>query len=56
MFIIKVKAPFVDEISVLAIVQILDGKAQNTRMLKLKFTWNLVILDVTNSCLENSNI
>ena len=21
-------------------------------MLKLKFTWNLVILDVTNSCLE----
>ena len=32
----------------------LDRKAQNTMMLKLKFTWNLAILDVTNSCLETA--
>ena len=36
----------------LAIVKILDRKAQNTMMFKLKFTWNLAILDVTNSGLE----
>ena len=34
---IKIEAPFVDEISGLAIVKILDRKAQNTVMLKLKF-------------------
>ena len=33
---IKIEAPFVDEISGLAIVKILDRKAQNTMMLKLK--------------------
>ena len=48
---IKIEAPFVDEISGLVIDEILAWKAQNTR-LKLKFTWNLVILDVTNSGLE----
>ena len=46
---IKIKAQFVDEISVLAIVKVLDRKAQNTMMLKLKFSCNLAILDVTNS-------
>ena len=30
----------------------LDRKAQNTMMLKLKFVWNLATLDVTNSSLE----
>ena len=30
----------------------LDRKAQNTMMLKLKFIWNLATLDVTNSSLE----
>ena len=49
---LKIEAPFADEISGLAIVKILDRKAQNTMMLKLKFTWNLAILDVTNSGLE----
>ena len=49
---IRMEAPFVDEISGLAIIKILDRKAQNTKMLKLKFTWNLAILDVTNSGLE----
>ena len=41
--------PFMDEISGLAIIKVLDKSLQNTMMLKLKFTWNLAILDVTNS-------
>ena len=49
---IKIEAPFVDEISGLAIVKMLDRKAQNTMMLKLKFVRNLATLDVTNSSLE----
>ena len=35
---IKIEAPFVDEISCLAIVKMLDKKEQTTVMLKLKFT------------------
>ena len=34
---IKIEAPFIDEISGLAIVKMLDKKVQNTMMLKLKF-------------------
>ena len=34
---ITIEAPFTDEISGLAIVKMLDNKAQNTMMLKLKF-------------------
>ena len=49
---IKVEAPFLDEISGLSIVKILDGNVQNTIMLKLKFTQNLAILDVTNTGLQ----
>ena len=49
---IKIETPFVDEISGLSIVKMFDRKAQNTMVLKLKFTWNLAISDVTNSCLE----
>ena len=30
----------------------LDKKAENTMMSKLKFIWNLATLDVTNSSLE----
>ena len=41
-----------DEISGLAIAKILYKNAQNTIMLKLKFTCNLAILDVMNSGLE----
>ena len=48
---IKIEAPFVSEISELAIVKILDRKAQNTMVLKLKFTGNW-LYEVTNSCLE----
>ena len=37
------------EISGLAIVKVLDKKAQSTMTLKLKFAQNLVTLDVTYS-------
>ena len=45
---IKVKVPFIDEISGLAIVKILDGGTHSTLLLKLKFTQNKAILDITN--------
>ena len=34
---IKVEAPFIDEISGLAIIKVLDKNTQSTMMLKLKF-------------------
>ena len=49
---IKIEAPFIDKISGLAIIKMLDRKTQNIMMLKLKFVWNLATLDVTNSSLE----
>ena len=49
---IKIEAPFIDEISGLAIVRILDKKAENMMMFKCKFVHNLANLDVTNSSLE----
>ena len=49
---IKVETPFMDKISGLAIIKVLDRNAQNIMMLKLKFTCNVAILDVTNSGLE----
>ena len=49
---IKIEAPFVDEISALAIIRVLDKRAQSTMMLKLKFVQNLAILHVINSSLE----
>ena len=45
---IKVKAPFVDEISGMAIVKILDRGTHSTLLIKLKFTQNKVILDIVN--------
>ena len=48
----KVKAPFIDEILGLAIVKILDGGMHNTLLIKLKFTCNVVILDRVNSGTE----
>ena len=49
---VKVEAPFIDEISGLPIVKILDRLTQSTMMLKLKFTQNLVMLDTMNSSSE----
>ena len=45
---IKVKAPFVDEISGMAIITILDGGTYSTLLIKLKFTHNKAILDIVN--------
>ena len=45
---IKVKASFVDEISGMAIVKILDGGTHSTLLIKLKFTQNKAILDTIN--------
>ena len=49
---IRVETPFIDEISGLAIIKVLDKNIQNTIMLKLKFTWHLATLDITNSSLD----
>ena len=49
---IKVKAPFVDEISGLAIVKILDGDTHSTLLIKLKFTCSVAILDIVNNGTE----
>ena len=46
---IKVKAPFIDEISGLAITKILDGSMYSTKWLKLKFMYNAAILDMVNN-------
>ena len=45
---IKVKAPFVDEISGMAIIKILDGGTYSTLLIKLKFTCNKAILEIVN--------
>ena len=45
---VKVKAPFVDEILGLAIIKIIDGKTSSTLSIKLKFTCNKAILDIRN--------
>ena len=46
---IKVKAPFIDQISGLAIIKILDGSTYSTMLLKLKFMCNAVTLDIVNN-------
>ena len=45
---IKVKAPFVDEISGMAIVKILDGGTHSNLLIKLKFAQNKAIFDIVN--------
>ena len=49
---IKIEAPFVDEISGLAIVKMLDNEEQCAVGLKLKFVRNRASLDVTNNSQE----
>ena len=46
---IKVKAPFIDEISGLVIIKILDGSTYSTMLLKLKFMCNAAMLDIVNN-------
>ena len=45
---VKVKAPFVDEISGLAIIKIQDEGTHSTLLIKLKFTSNKATLDIIN--------
>ena len=46
---IKVEAPFIDEISHLAIIKILDGSTYSTMLLKFKFMHNAATLDILNN-------
>ena len=45
---VKVRAPFMDEISGLAIIKIVDGGTYSTSLIKLKFICNKAILDIMN--------
>ena len=47
-----VEAPFIEELSGMAIVKILDMKEQATSMIKLKFIRNKVVLKITNKTHE----
>ena len=46
---IPIEAPFVEEISGMAIVKIIDQGQKIPMMLKLKFIWNKAMLDITNN-------
>ena len=48
----KVEAPFIDEISWLAIIKILGKTTQSTLLLKLKFMGNSATLDIINNGLD----
>ena len=49
---IKVKTPFIDEISGLAIVKILDGGTHSTLLINLKLKHNMAVLDTVNNGTE----
>ena len=46
---IKVRTPFIDEISGLAIIKIIDGGTYSSLLIKLKFTCNKAVLDIKNT-------
>ena len=46
---VKVRAPFVDDISGLAIFKIIDGRTNSTLLIKLKFMCNKAVLDMKNA-------
>ena len=46
---VKVRAPFIDEISGLAIIKIIDGGTDSTLLIKLKFTCSKAVLDIKNA-------
>ena len=49
---VMVDAPFVEELSGMAMVKILDMKMQTTNMIKLKFIQNKAVLKITNKMCE----
>ena len=51
---IKVNAPFIDEISGLVIVKILDGTTHSMMLLKLKFKCNSAMFDIANNGLDTT--
>ena len=53
---VKVKAPFVDEISGLVIIKIIDGSTYTTLLVKLKFTCNKAVLDIKNTGKETMSL
>ena len=50
--VVMVEAPFIEELSGMAMVKILDMKEQTTNMTKLKFIWNKVIFKIKNKTHE----
>ena len=46
---VKVRAPFIDEISGLAIIKIIEGKTNSTLLIKLKFMHNKAVLEIKNA-------
>ena len=49
---VMVDAPFLEELSGMAMVEILDMKEQTTNMIKLTFIWNKVVLKIKNKTHE----
>ena len=49
---VMVEAPFIEELSGMAMVKILDMKTQTTNMIKLKFIQNKAVLKITNKMHE----
>ena len=47
--VVVIQAPFVEELSGMAIVKILDMKEQTTSMIKLKFIRNKAVFKITNN-------
>ena len=47
--VVKIEAPFTDEISSLAIIKLLDKLTHSIMVLKLKFICNIAILDMINN-------
>ena len=46
---VKVRAPFIDEILGLTIIKIIDGSTNSNFINKLKFTCNKAVLDIKNA-------
>ena len=46
---VKVRAPFVDDIPGLAIIKTIDGRTNSTLLIKLKFICNKAVLDMKNA-------
>ena len=47
--IVKIEAPFTDEISSLAIIKLLDNLTHSIMVLKVKFVFNIAMLDMINN-------